>query len=283
MKTIIEQPFVFSQMGQRDGQEDSFAPQQMSEQSFWFAVCDGVGGLEDGEKASQTAVQAIGEFMEHTSCDLPFAIGDAQQMLAHIYRRITDANIGEASTTLAFMCINALGITCVHVGDSRVYQFRPGTGEIFRTKDHSLMAEYIDAGMVNEEEANSSPQRNIITRSIQSLDAGNPSEATVTTLRDLQPGDVMMLCSDGVYEVFNKEDLAALLSDESKTLEQLCAELAASCENSADNNTAILVRITDVNGESDEKRPQTADTHIHAKNQPSLWDKIQSVFTTHYK
>ena len=103
------------------------------------------------------------------------------------------------ATTLAMMVMTGRGVLVAHIGDSPILQLRPHEGTIFRTSDHSLVAEMVARGDITAEDALQHPQRNIITRCMFVPDRQRRiSQATVDMIADVRPGDVFLLCSDGV-------------------------------------------------------------------------------------
>lgn len=157
------------------------------------------------------------------------------------------------ATTLAFMAKTNEGMLLVHLGDSRIYQIRKGKGVIFQTKDHSLVNDLIDSGEITMDRAIDHPQRNVITKCI--FVTGNRNDyqtPSITLIRDIQPHDIFMLCTDGVYSGFSNEKLSEILTS-NESLEGKTKELADFCKNSCDNNTAYLVEVANVEERDDEE------------------------------
>ena len=136
-----------------------------------------------------------------------------------------------------------------HVGDSRCYLLRDG--ELMRlTHDHSLVGELVARGKLTEEQAESHPQRSVITRALG-------PEPTVEVDVDAFParsGDVFLLCSDGLTSMVHEPKLKPLLEDRGQTLEQIGRGLIAAANDAGgrDNITVILFRLEDVDGRRDE-------------------------------
>ena len=155
------------ELGQRSNQEDSIYPAlgQMIPDNDLFILCDGMGGHDCGEVASQTVSQAMSDFiLEHPDTDFETALSAAYDAL--------DAKDNDAEkkmgTTLTFVKFDEGQCIVAHIGDSRVYQIRPSEKRIiYETRDHSLVNDLIACGELTPEEAKQSTQKNIITRAMQ--------------------------------------------------------------------------------------------------------------------
>ena len=234
MIKITNQGYL-SELGKRANNEDNFALIKGST----FVVCDGVGGSEKGEIASEIVSKY---FVESYNLD---PLADANVVLKNAEAKLSNyiANNPDTmgmATTLTFSQVRDNGIYVAWVGDSRIYQFRNGQ-IIFRSTDHSWVNDALKAGIITKEEAINHPKSNIITRAVQ----GNhkPTAADTRLLTDIQKGDIFFQCTDGVLETWNDDDLQALftaINDPDKILEKLKKE----CEQySKDNFTAIVYRI----------------------------------------
>lgn len=246
MKIYISQPYFFSQLGRRESQEDSLCPAEASEQTSYFVVCDGVGGRDKGEVASRLVCQTFEESLSYDSNKLEAK--DVLMLVEKAYRDLYSNRAVSSSmaTTLAFMAKTASGMLLAHLGDSRIYQTRKGQGVIFRTKDHSLVNEWVEEGKITAEEAQCHPNRNIITKCIfVTKDSREYQTPTITLIRDIQPHDIFLICTDGVYEKATDSEIAEILTAD-LPLRDKAMELGIVCRDSSDNNTAWLVEVTDV-------------------------------------
>lgn len=209
-----------------------------------FVVCDGMGGAAGGEIASRTAAEAFLEHMEAISPELRTPRGVAKAVCA-ANRRVQaraahDASLAGMGTTLiALAGCGDHEWRLVHVGDSRCYRWRAGTLSR-ETEDHSLVAEQLRMGVIDEEQAALSPMRNIITRSVGTRRSVDPEIQTLFA----EPGDVLLLCSDGLTRELSDEGIAALLAG-SLSLEERNAALlnAALGAGGRDNITSLLIEI----------------------------------------
>lgn len=242
----------YYQIGQRQNQEDARYPDtdHPSGTQRCFIVCDGVGGLDKGEVASSTVAKAMGEFIDHYDLSREFTVTDLAYALNAGYDALEKVNRGASlgmATTLTLLVAHAGGIMVAHIGDSRIYQIRPGVGVVFRTYDHSLVNVMVRNGMISPEDAINHPKSNVITRCMGGSNPGERSEATTMNITDVLPGDVFLLCSDGVLHEITDADLASLV-DTRKPVDEMAAILAEHTAGSTDNNTAFLVPVQSVGG-----------------------------------
>ena len=252
MIKIINQGYI-SELGKRTNNEDNCAFIKGST----YVVCDGVGGSEKGEIASELVSKYFVETYESNPlADGNVVLKNAEAKLSNYIANNPDA-MGMA-TTLTFSQVRDNGIYVAWVGDSRIYQFRKGQ-IIFRSTDHSWVNDALKAGIITKEEAVNHPKSNIITRAVQ----GNhkPTTADTRLLTDIQKGDLFFQCSDGILETWNDDDLQALflaINDPDKILEKLKME----CEQcSKDNFTAIVYSIEDA---SIVKNTSPTDNYVDA-------------------
>ena len=251
MSIKINPPLPFQNQGKRPYQEDYLFPQSPDETTRLFVVCDGMGGLDRGEVASQTVADAIGEFAAQNPAQtnddayLIQAVAVAHQKL----QAFLDENIylTRMGTTLTFLSLNDESATVAHIGDSRVYHIR--NGEIlYKTKDHKQVVDMVREGIITPEQAVNHPWRNRLSRSISVNRDGEqrPAKPDVNQITDLAAGDYFLLCTDGVLEQLTDEMLCTILkgneSNESK--KQRILELCQDQTN--DNYSGILIQISEV-------------------------------------
>lgn len=249
----ISKPLCFSAIGQKPNQEDALFPPQgeATAASRVFMVCDGMGGHEHGEVASACVAETIGRFTANqpltTTAEMKKAFEQGlQQAYDHLDKLDKGKTERKMGTTLTFLAICSDGVLVAHIGDSRVYQFRPGEGVVFQTRDHSLVNELIAAGELNETEAKTFPQRNVITRAVQPHQ-DYPAKAAFNVLADIRKGDLFFLCCDGVLEQLDNGDLTDILLDGKPVEERLAAvEKACMERGTRDNNTAYLIEVAEV-------------------------------------
>ena len=239
MLRVVDHWFASDVGRQRQGNEDN-----LFVQSPLFVVADGMGGAQAGEVASQMAVEAFHGGMPNGAPDqaLIGIINKANQRI-HDHSRADSSHHG-MGTTVTAAYVTEDDVVIAHVGDSRAYLLRDG--ELTRlTRDHSLVGELVDRGKLTEEEAEIHPQRSVITRAL-----GPEREVQVDTERiAARPGDVFLLCSDGLTSMVREPGLKPVLT-EAPTLEEAGRRLIAAANEAGgrDNITVILFRLGEVAG-----------------------------------
>ena len=259
MKISIRKPIGYSQIGRKDQQEDAVWPlfSEVSSNNPCIVLCDGVGGSEHGEIASQTSSKVIGEYLTKilkenhavSDADLHEAVNLAYDKLEKIDTEASDEGAVSMATTLTCVCIHNDGILAAHMGDSRIYHVRPGQGLLYQSADHSLVNTLLQAGEITLEEAKNFPRKNVITKAIQPH-GKKRFKAEVQHLTDIQTGDYIFLCCDGVLEQLTNERLVEILSMKCSDKEKLVLLEAESTDKTKDNYTAYLIPIDKVSGVS---------------------------------
>ncbi|MEE3332306.1 MAG: Stp1/IreP family PP2C-type Ser/Thr phosphatase [Myxococcota bacterium] len=200
----------------RSQNQDSCAALERSDGARLLIVADGMGGHLGGETASRLTVEALSSAFETASSDgeSPFSshwLDDAIRAANREVHTAAQANpeLRGMGTTVVCVLIDVDGRAFVsHAGDSRLYRARDGNLERI-TEDHSVVAEMQRRGLLTEIEAAAHPRRNEIVRSV-----GVGGEVTPdTTELDLQPGDEVLLCSDGLCGVLDDPAIAAVLNE----------------------------------------------------------------------
>jgi serine/threonine protein phosphatase PrpC len=208
-----------------------------------FAVADGMGGAQAGEVASRMAAAA---FREYHDADELAPAERVQAIIQEANRRIydraqSDTGSSGMGTTVTAALVESGQVAIGHVGDSRAYRLRDGRLEQL-TEDHSLVADLMRTGRLTPEEAEAHPQRSVITRAL-----GTDSEVDVDiqTLDPL-PGDVFLLCSDGLTTMVSNERIVELV-ERSSSLDQAAKALvkAANRGGGEDNITVVLFAVED--------------------------------------
>jgi serine/threonine protein phosphatase PrpC len=237
---------------QRHTNEDNFY-----DQPPLFAVADGMGGAQAGEVASE---MAIGEFVEERDAEAP-AEEQLEQIAQVANRKIwdmaqSDTRHAGMGTTLTTAMLDGQYVAVGHVGDSRLYLFRDGAIERL-TRDHSLVEEFVRQGKLTPEQAEKHPQRSVITRAL-----GPEHSVEVDTFRvPARPGDIYLLCSDGLSGMVSDSDMASILSN-GGSLDATAAALvdAANDNGGRDNITAVLFSVED-DGTGDPRAKGPTDTY----------------------
>lgn len=206
-----------------------------------FAICDGVGGLSFGNVAAETALNTITEL---GACDV-----DEGSIIDKIFKANDEVNKqrvrlhkdGGLRTTLVGVISDGEKTLAYHVGDSRAYLFnRPYLIQV--TEDHSLVNELVKRGELTEDAAFHDARKNIITRSLGVEKLMRPSIDDISD--DFMDGSIIMLCSDGISDVMEKQELKEIFNDDRLSLEEMKNKIYDSAVNkgSDDNISLILVR-----------------------------------------
>jgi serine/threonine protein phosphatase PrpC len=238
MLRIDDQAFRSDTGRQRNANEDSFFVRAPI-----FVVADGMGGAQAGEVASKAAADAF-------DVDLP--AGPPERVLRetilaanrtiHELARADPSRAG-MGTTLTAAIVDAAGeeVAIGHVGDSRAYRLRAGKLEQL-TRDHSLVEEMRRKGQLTDAQAEDHPQRSIITRALGPEPEVEPDVQTVAAA----PGDVFLICSDGLTTMLAEEQIAKLLSGATSMSAAVRALVdEANRAGGRDNITALSFRLED--------------------------------------
>jgi len=217
-----------------------------------FVVADGMGGAQAGEVASRMAVETFERGLPESGSPesrLAELVRDANQRI-YDRSRVDRGRAGMGTTlTAAYLTDGQLAIA--HVGDSRAYLLRDG--RLLRlTQDHSLVDELVRQGKLTEAQAAEHPQRSIITRAL-----GPEPEVEVDTFTyPLRPGDVLLLCSDGLTSMVSEERMAETILT-APGLEQAADRLIDEANEAGgrDNITVVLCRFGEVDKEGSGDQP----------------------------
>jgi protein phosphatase len=214
----------------------------------WTAVivADGMGGHRAGDVASELAVNTLADSLQQWPSDVQAAQGVTllQEMISKANKAVFEtAALNEKyhnmGTTLAVAVLGKERGWIGHVGDSRIYRFRNGGLEQL-TDDHTVINELSKAGQLSPEEAARHPLRHAVTRSVGT---DREVKADVRAI-DLQPGDRLLLCSDGLSGLVEPEKLLAVLgSSDGATLDEIADRLVEMALDAGgdDNVTVVLV------------------------------------------
>jgi PPM family protein phosphatase len=232
---------------QRNANEDAFYARAPV-----FAVADGMGGAQAGEVASRVAAEAFESAGEHDDAPeryLSRVVTEANERIHELAQ--SDASRSGMGTTLTAALIRDDEVSLAHVGDSRAYVLRDG--ELKRlTSDHSLVEELRREGRLTEAQAEEHPQRAIITRAL-----GPELDVEVDTMTvPARPGDVFVLCSDGLTTMVPEARIARIL-ERSKSLESAVSRLVREANEGGgrDNITVVAFRLADAEVAAAKEQP----------------------------
>jgi protein phosphatase len=233
----------------RQNNEDSFGywepedDQQFLRKGRLAVVADGMGGYEGGQEASRLAVETLLEVYRDFGGDDPqAALAEALQAAHEQIRQYSFAHpeLRGMGTTCTAAAVVQDALYYVHVGDTRLYLIRDG--QITRvTRDHSYVGRLVESGMISQEEAETHPQRNILTAALGT----NPELIMDSPGRPepLRPEDVLLICSDGLWGQVRDSEI--LDSVENKSAEQAGRKLIelARERGGPDNITVEILRL----------------------------------------
>ncbi len=206
-----------------------------------FAVADGMGGAQAGELASSLAAAALKDSQEPGEGGEGRVDELIQQANRRVYERQSqDAAASGMGTTMTVALVEDGHVAIGHVGDSRAYLIRGGSLEQL-TEDHSLVAELVRSGRLSPEEAEGHPQRSVITRAL-----GTDPDVDVDTFSvETKPGDLFLICSDGLTSMVDDETILAEVGRNRDDLESAAKALvrAANKGGGEDNITVVFFEI----------------------------------------
>lgn len=210
-------------------------------------LADGMGGYKGGEVASAMAVSLLhgsfGRWFAHAGMQAPArvvrralqaATDEANGAILH--EGTTNPELQGMGTTLVLAAFRPQRVVVGHIGDSRCYRLRNGKLELL-TRDHSLRQQQLDAGAITAEEALNSPTRNLVTRAV-GVEAQVLLEMHEHSAR---PGDLYMLCSDGLSEMVSDEQLFTLLGHDVGLQKKASLLVAAANDNGGRDNISVVL------------------------------------------
>ena len=238
----------------KENQDSGYASERL------LVVADGVGGAAYGDVASATAVELMrrldpGEAVRPQAEEV--AGEDALTALAGAVHRVhdrlaemveEDAELDGTSTTVTAALFDGRGFGFAHVGDSRAYHWRQGRLRQL-TKDHTFVQSLVDEGRISEAESRVHPHRNIILRAVDGVHETEPDLFHL----DAEPGDRVLLCSDGCSGAVDDDQIATLLGSGSIDSAAVALVHAALDGGSTDNVTVVVAEVVPVDLVDDEE------------------------------
>jgi serine/threonine protein phosphatase PrpC len=238
----------------RENNEDKFDFYEPDEEPLLAArgsvylVCDGMGGHNAGQIASELAAKQFLHAYYHLGGTAQeaarHAILQAHHYIAEMASKIP-SRYGMGTTLTALILKQDEGILA-HVGDSRCYRLREGVFEQL-SRDHTLVARLVEQGIITPEQAKYHPQRNVIRQAVGVADPSEPLEPDIETFA-LQAGDLYLLCSDGLTDMMDDAEIEAILRDEPPTRAAWRLVDRALANGGRDNITVVLVRVAALEG-----------------------------------
>lgn len=227
----------------RTDNQDAYFAGKITDDSVFAVVCDGMGGANAGNVASELAVRHISEYvirsyrdgmnMTDTEKTLKNAIVSANISLYD--KAVNNAELAGMGTTAVAAFVKDGTAVIAHVGDSRIYLVN---GEIKQlTRDHSVVQSLIESGKITPEDAKVHPRKNVITRAL----GAEENVAVDSDCLNLSNGDTLLLCSDGLTNFLDDKDILTVFqnNDISAVAERLVEE--ANKNGGGDNITVVTV------------------------------------------
>ncbi len=235
-----------SRLGNRSINQDRLAALER-ENTVMLVLGDGLGGRTGGELAAQVMVDTIAKAFQAASLPITDPKAFMTQALHHAHFAVIDEGKKQdpplSPGTTAVLCLIQDGKAWwAHVGDSRLYLFR-GSIPIYRTKDHSYVEKLYQRGEITHDKRSSHPLRNYMTRCI-GLSNSVP-EVTVSSEVALHQGDIIMLCTDGLWEPLEEMKMGVKIMDGrlADALSALAEEAEQQTYPSSDNISAVAIQI----------------------------------------
>ncbi|HKU14563.1 MAG TPA: protein phosphatase 2C domain-containing protein [Steroidobacteraceae bacterium] len=236
-----------SLVGDREDNQDRVTV-SAAEQAALLVVIDGMGGHSDGSRAADTALKSLLESFRQTSLPMFDPLGFLHLALSRAHDEVAKLGNGQAidtrpRATTAVCLVQDGAAFWAHIGDSRVYHLRQGK-IVERTRDHSHVELLLREGKITEEELPTHPMRNFVECCL----GGDPAipEMTVSGRHVLQPGDVLLLCTDGIWANLRDSDIAGFFRDDNQELrawlEALGRRAVQASAPFSDNSTAAVLR-----------------------------------------
>ena len=236
-----------SLIGDREDNQDRVAV-AANDKAALLVVIDGMGGHSDGSRAADTALKSLLDSFHHTPTPMFDPIGFLHLSLSRAHDEVARLGNGQSidsrpRATIAACLVQEGAAYWAHIGDSRIYHVRAGK-MLVRTRDHSHVELLLREGKITEEELPNHPMRNFVECCL----GGDPAipEMTISGRHLLEPGDVILLCTDGIWANLRDTDIAAFFRDDSQELrawlEALGRRAVQASAPFSDNSTAAVMR-----------------------------------------
>ena len=232
----------------RKDNQDSYSLGELTPGTCYAIICDGMGGAAAGQLASGECVRIVRERIKSGYYDGMSDISIRSLLFTaveyankYIYRlSLSEKKYEGMGTTVVAAIVTGEFAYVVHAGDSRAYLINPHKGEIIQlTRDHSVVQRMVDDGQITAEEAKDHPKKNWITRAV-----GVDSEVrTDFCQEDVAPGEIILLCTDGLSNYVPVEDLVNLADN--TPLEEYVGKLVKTANDNGgrDNVTAVAISV----------------------------------------
>ena len=224
-----------SSPGKKEQNEDRFLIKKLCPDMIFLALADGLGGQPAGHIAAQTAIQAVENFIP---CS-----GEIEKEMGELILKADDSVTARSKddpaleymgTTLTIALFDKDRIFWAHVGDARIYHLKEN--ELFQITLDQTMAQFlVEEGEITREEAMKHPMQNFLA---QSLGGGGCEPQTGSF--QVTPGEIVMLCSDGLYSEINAQQIVEILSSKKNLKEKICLLVSAANDAGGHDNITAL-------------------------------------------
>lgn len=223
-------------------------PEEAQSRGWLFALADGVGGHDHGEIASRTAIEQLqaGYRKAPASESLSSMLARlAKEANVRVYETGRQASPGGSNmaTTLVACALRHDRMAVAHAGDSRLYLIR-GTQAVQLTRDHTVANEQAKLGILSSREAADSHHKHMLVRSLGT----DPFTTADVSEHQIEPGDVILLCSDGLHNSVERSEMGAVAGQRNADLNAVARRLIALANDrdGSDNISVLLIRIRDI-------------------------------------
>jgi len=232
----------------RKNNEDSFYVKSFDDNHMLAVVADGMGGYKGGKEASTIAVRCISEYIEsllpelmsYTERKLKQTVIKALKLANKAILNVADASdeLKNMGTTAVVCYLSGEKLYVFNIGDSRLYIINDKITQI--TKDHSLVLELVELGVISEKQAQNHPQKNVITKSLGADESIEPD----IYKEKISSGDTILLCSDGLTNMLSDDAIikCVITHNDVKNVSRVLVEEAKKSGGS-DNITVVTIRI----------------------------------------
>lgn len=227
----------------RQENQDAYFTKNIANNAVFAIVCDGMGGANAGNIASQNAAKHISEYIENsyrenmTTEDLEKVAKNAV-ISANIVlydMSVSDPNLTGMGTTVVLAIVKENTAVIVHVGDSRIYLLNDEINQL--TRDHSVVQSLIESGKITPEVAKVHPRKNIITRAL----GAEETVSVDTAVLELKDGDSLLLCTDGLTNYLDDNEILNIFkNNDIANIPQMLVE-SANANGGGDNITVAIL------------------------------------------
>lgn len=234
--------FHYSDIGLRSNNED-----YICFSDYAFALCDGVGGIDNGEIASKLVCEAfIREARIYHQCEVTITL--IENILTKVQSELNQLAIEQPvlngiGTTFCAAVFTGSGLICAHTGDSRIYVIDTMEKKFWKTTDHTVSSELVQSGMMKKSKSRNLTFTNQLTRAFQAKPETKMTPPDIQKFENISSRHLIFICSDGINEVMDDFELVNILCRKNISPEDRFNHIRDKCMRYAnDNNSAILIQ-----------------------------------------